>query len=388
MPRTSFLRIAVVGGGAAGCTAAVLLAAAGHRVTLLEARVTTDAGSGVMLQSNALRVLRGAGVLDAVEAAGYGFDSTGIRLPDARASLVGELPLGRADAELPGAVGIARSRLTGILHQRALEVGVTVRLGAEVTAVATRGAEVDVEVRAGDDRSSEAHDLLVAADGVGSSVRTMIGIDVAPRQLPLGVWRVTTPRPPTVVRTEIINGGPAYFAGYAPTSEDSMYAWLVDDYTDRRGLTRAERIDVVRRLAAGYHGPWDDIRASLTPDTPLNYTRYSALLLPPPWHRGRVVLIGDAVHACPPTMAQGAALALEDSAVLAEMVISAHQTAVQPLDDRTLDELLTAYAARRLPRVRAVVDGSVQMVEWQVSREEGGFAGLITRTSDLLAAPA
>jgi len=380
----SGLPIAVAGGGCAGYTAAILLAAGGAHVELLEARSdAATAGSGIMLQANALRVLRTAGVLPAVQAAGYGFDSTGIRLPDPTGRLVAEMTDGRIDPDLPAAVGIARADLTRILHDRAVEVGVSVRLGAAVTAAQTApgadGTPVAVTITAGPRVTVEDFDLLVAADGVNSTIRRMIGIRDKPRLLPLGVWRAFVRRPPTVVRTEIVNGGAAYFAGYAPTSQNWMYAWLVDDYTDRRHLDAAAQLDIVRGLAADYHGPWDEVRNGLTANTPVSYTRYSELLLPPPWHRGRVVLIGDAVHACPPTMAQGAAQALEDAAVLAEM-LTGNGTAD--------DALLTAYANRRYPRARAVVQGSMQMVTWQLRRERGDATGLMARTNQLLAQPA
>ena len=85
-----FLHVAVVGGGVAGYTTAILLAAAGVGVDLLEARETTEAESGIMLQANALRVLRTAGVLTAVQKAGFGCNSTGIRLPDSRGTLIAQ----------------------------------------------------------------------------------------------------------------------------------------------------------------------------------------------------------------------------------------------------------------------------------------------------------
>lgn len=170
--------IAVAGGGCAGYTAAILLAAGGAHVELLEAREAADAataGSGIMLQANALRVLRTAGVLPAVQAAGFGFDSTGVRLPDPTGRLVAEMTDGRLDPDLPAAVGIARADLTGILHERAVEVGVTVRWGAAVTAVqATSGIDdtpVGVTVTAGPRVRVEEFDLLVAADGVNSTIR-------------------------------------------------------------------------------------------------------------------------------------------------------------------------------------------------------------------------
>ena len=254
----------------------------------------------------------------------------------------------------------------------------TLQLGTRVTDLHPDSGRVDVTTGSGGGADSGTFDLVVGADGVNSTIRQLIGVRVEPRLLPLGVWRVSTNRPPSVVRSDIINGGSAYFAGFAPTSATSMYAWLVDDYTDRRHLGPVEQLDVFRGLAATYHGPWDAIRDSLTPDTPISYTRYSELLVPAPWHRGRVVLVGDAIHACPPTMAQGAAQGLEDAAVLAELI------AQQPLDD----DLLTAYVRRRLPRARLVVEGSVQMAEWQLRHERGDVSSVMATISRLLAQPA
>ena len=114
-----------------------------------------------------------------------------------------------------------------------------------------------------------------------------------------------------------------------------------------------------------------------TRDTPVSYARYSELLVEAPWHRGRTVLIGDAVHACPPTMAQGAAMALEDASVLAEVVLAAGPG----LDDA----VLTGFARRRVPRARAVVEGSVQIVDWQLARERGDVPALMARTGAMLA---
>ena len=372
------LNVAVVLGGVAGSAAAILLAATGAKVRLFESRITTQVGSGIMLQANALRVLRAAGVLDAVQTAGYAFNSTGVRLADATGRLVAELPEGRFEEDLPAAVGIARSTLARILYQRAVEVGATLRLGTKITDLHSGSATVDPNTKSGRDADTGPFDLVVGADGVNSTIRRLIGVRVEPRLLPLGVWRVSTTRPVSVVRTEIINGGSAYFVGFAPTSVTSMYAWLVDDCADRRHLGPVEQLEVFRGLAAAYHGPWDAIRDSLTPDTPIIYTRYSELLVPAPWHRGRVVLIGDAVHACPPTMAQGAAQGLEDAAVLAELIVD------QPLNE----ELLTAYARRRLPRVRLVVEGSVQMAEWQLRHERGDVSSVMARASRILAQPA
>ena len=90
------------------------------------------------------------------------------------------------------------------------------------------------------------------------------------------------------------------------------------------------------------------------------------------WHRGRVVLIGDAAHCCPPTMAQGAAMSLEDALVLAELL-----TGGRDWDD----ELLQSYYERRIPRVRRVVEASVQLGQWQLDGvRDADMPGLIGRT--------
>ena len=69
----------------------------------------------------------------------------------------------------------------------------------------------------------------------------------------------------------------------------------------------------MRRLAAAYGGAWPEIAAHITDPAKVNYTWFDRLLVEGSWHRGRVVLIGDAAHCCPPTLAQGAALSLEDA---------------------------------------------------------------------------
>ncbi len=135
----------------------------------------------------------------------------------------------------------------------------------------------------------------------------------------------------------------------------------------------------MRELAEHYHGPWDDIRALLTDPARINYTRFETHLLDGPWNRGRVVLIGDAAHTCPPTLAQGAALALEDAAVLAELLLAA-----DVVDDR----LWSAFTARRLERVQTVVDASVQLGQWLLDHEQGDLPGLMGRVSATVSVPA
>jgi 2-polyprenyl-6-methoxyphenol hydroxylase-like FAD-dependent oxidoreductase len=198
----------------------------------------------------------------------------------------------------------------------------------------------------------------------------------------MGIWRVFTTRPASITRTDLTYGGAAYIAGYCPTGDDSLYAYLVEDATDRTGLSPDERLATMQALADGYGGPWTDIRERMTDATRVNYTWFTHHLVDGPWHRGRVVLAGDAAHSCPPTLAQGAAMALEDAAVLVELL----------LDGDDLATALGDYAARRRERAGTVVASSVQLARWLLAHEPppraGGAAdvpGLMARTSALLA---
>jgi len=91
------------------------------------------------------------------------------------------------------------------------------------------------------------------------------------------------------------------------------------------------------------------------------------------------VLIGDAAHSCPPTLAQGGAQALEDAAVLAELLVS---------EPALGDGLWDAFTARRFERAKAVVDGSNQLCQWLLDHEQGDVPGLIARISALVSQPA
>ena len=91
-------------------------------------------------------------------------------------------------------------------------------------------------------------------------------------------------------------------------------------------------------------------------------------MLQSPWNRGRVVLVGDAAHVCPPTIAQGAAMAFEDAAVLAELLL-AHDTVSQDLWDE--------FNGRRIPRATFVAEASLQLAQWLLDHEQGDVPALV-----------
>jgi 2-polyprenyl-6-methoxyphenol hydroxylase-like FAD-dependent oxidoreductase len=375
--------VLVVGGGLAGTATAIHLAARGVAVDLVEIKPEVTAlGSGITLQGNALRELRSLGVWDQVQAAGYAFDVTGIRAPDPAGSVVAEIPDARTGGpDLPAVLGMPRPALARILLDRATQVGVKVRFGTTSTGLVqddSADGEGGVDVTFSDG-SAGRYDLVVGADGVRSWTRRALGVDLETTPVGMGIWRSFGPRPAGVTRTDLYYGGPSYIAGYCPTGEDSLYAYIVEDAQDRSGLTPEQQLATMKQLSLAYHGPWDEIRETLTDPSRVNYTWFETHVLDAPWNRGRVVLIGDAAHTCPPTIAQGGAMALEDAVVLTELLT----------DRAVLDQdLWDAFHARRYDRAKTVVQASNQLAQWQLEHVRGDIPGLMRSVAVLTSQPA
>lgn len=170
------------------------------------------------------------------------------------------------------------------------------------------------------DGTSGRYDLVVGADGINSRMRQLIGITTRPRPVGMSIFRVVAQRPPEMDCAEVYYGGPRYKAGYSPISPDQCYAYLLDENLDASLIGPRAPLSLLRERGAGYGGTWGRILASLPQDTPVDYRWIEAILVDEPWYRGRTVIIGDAAHACPPLIAQGAAMCAEDAVVLAELV--------------------------------------------------------------------
>lgn len=360
--------VLVLGGGTAGNALTVLLRRAGHAVDLVEAKPdwNATAGSGITLQGNALRVLREVGVIDRVLREGFPFDELSMLAPTGAVLAVHRGARVGGD-DLPATAGMRRPRLQQILIDAVRASGASVRLGVTATALDPDHGEV-----AFSDGTTGRYDLVVGADGLNSATRGLIGVQDRPVPTGMAIWRAPVPRPTGLEHTQMIYGGTCFIAGCCPTGPDTAYAYLVERNRDRATIDPSAHAGEMLRLAQGYGGPWPEIRAALTDPAVVNYTWFDRLLVDGPWHRGRVVLVGDAAHACPPTLAQGAAMSLEDALVLAELLST---------QDSWGDALLTAYRDRRYPRVRAVVDASVQLGQWLLDGvRDADVPGLMGRT--------
>ena len=377
--QTAVSSVGIVGSGVAGLAAAIQLAKAGVKVDVFDAAPELYAlGSGISLQGNALRVFDALGAWDDIREAGYAFEGLTLRAPGPDAPVVAALPdVKTGGPDYPAAMGMPRADLARILADHAQRAGAVFHFGSRVTGLEQTDDAVELFI---DDASVGSYDLVIGADGVNSKVRELIGIETKPEPTGMGIWRTFVSRPAEVERSELYYGGPVYIAGYTPTGEDSMYAFLVEKAQDRVGATDEDATRIMLEESRAYGGPWNAIRADLEKGAHANYTWFTKHLVTAPWNRGRVVIIGDAAHSCPPTIAQGAAQGLEDAFVLTELL-----TTRADLDQ----ELWDAFHGRRIPRAQAVVEASVQLGQWQIDgNRDADAGGLIFGIAQTRAQPA
>ena len=359
MPESQVRRVLVVGGGITGGVLSLALAQRGVDVVLVDLRGELGGvGHGITLQGNALKAFKAVGIWERLAEKGFAFDKLRLRTVDGH--VMAEIPappMGGSD--LPPTMGAVRGDIADILADEVVKAGVDVRLGTTVTAIEDHGDSVTATLS---DGSTETVDLLVGADGIRSKVRAMIGIPDQPQQVGMGIWRTVAKRPPEMECSEMYYGGPKYKAGYTPISDDLCYAFLLEENLDRSFVGEGPNGALLKEHGQGYGGIWGQVRDSLADDAVVNYAWIEAICVESPWYRGRSIIIGDAAHACPPLIAQGAAMCAEDAVILAEMVTSGE----------ALDDVLPRFMERRFPRVKMVLDNSLQLAEWEIHPDTPG----------------
>ena len=346
----------VVGGGITGSVLSLALASRGVRVDLVEiSPVWHGVGHGITVQGNALAALAKVDVLDEILKRGVPFDQ--LRMRQADGSLIAEVPTPRTGGPgLPATLGALRSDLQAVLCERVYAAGVNVRLGLTVRALAQDARQAYAEFS---DGTAGRYDLVVGADGIRSAVRALLGITTVPQPTGMSIWRVVADRPAEMDCAEVYYGGPRYKAGYSPISAGQCYAYILDTDGTLRDFGDQPAWELMYKRSAGYGGTWGTVRETIGPDSDVSHTRIEWLLVDDPWYRGRIIVIGDAAHACPPLIAQGAAMCAEDAVVLAEIVTG----------DRPLEVALPAFMSRRMPRVEVVVRNSMRLVRWEMGLE-------------------
>lgn len=344
----------IVGGGFSGMSAAIELRKLGIAVDLVEIDDGwRNYGAGISIGGPTLRALRTLGVLDRFIEEGYACD--GLDIHTAGGKLLAQIPTPRiAGEDVPGSGAVMRPVLAKILADATRASGAEVRLGCTFTRFEQDADGVDVEFT---DGSKRRYDLVVGADGLFSKMREALLPDApTPRYSGQGVWRAVLPRPAHIVRT-MLWVGEHLKVGLNPVSQDEMYLFVNEDRAANEYVPPQEFLPRLRALLAEFSAP--DIchaSAQLNEHSLVVFRPLEGLLVREPWYRGRVVLIGDTVHATTPHLASGAGIGIEDAIVLAEELAGV----------TNVEAGLAAWQARRWERCRMVVENSARLGEIEI----------------------
>jgi 2-polyprenyl-6-methoxyphenol hydroxylase-like FAD-dependent oxidoreductase len=244
-----------------------------------------------------------------------------------------------------------------------------VRLGCTFTAIAQDDQGVDVAFT---DGSMGRYDLVIGADGLYSKVRETVFPDAPkPQYSGQGVWRAVLPRPSQVERGAMWLG-PKIKAGVSPVSAHEMYLYVTEDRVENTFIEPARFLPMLKELLAPFRTPvLQGVRERLDATSQIIYRPLEGLLLRRPWNKGRVVLIGDTVHATTPHLASGACIGIEDALVLADELEQAGDVA----------QALHAFQERRWERCRMVVENSGRLGEIEITGGDKQEHSAIMRAS-------
>jgi len=351
----SDLKVLIVGGGFAGMAAAIELNRRGAAVELLERDPDwrTD-GAGISLHGASLRVFKALGIYDDFLREGgcaNGFDilhpATDQTITTLPTPVVGDVDFGGA--------GVMRPALADMLRRKIRGTPVVTRLGGDFTAI--EQDETGVTVRF-DDGTSGRYDVLIGADGIASRVRRTVMPDAPePRYVGQGVWRAVVDWPEELARPGMWSNG-VIKIGINLVSKGKAYIFLTETRQTNEHIDPSTFVSRLSALLRTMPSPvLNRIAGELGPESQILYRPLFQLLVPRPWSEGRVVLIGDAIHATTPHLAAGACAAMEDSIVLAEELTA----------EGTVKQALHRFEDRRWERCRMIVANSGRLCEIEMT---------------------
>ena len=372
------MRVLIVGGGPAGLSAATTLRRAGHETDLVELNdELRPLGSGLTMMGPTLRALAGVDEEALQACIERGSGHPGMIFGNAHGETLERMELPQiAGGVSPGGFGIPRPVFWGAMAEMAKRAGAEIRLSTTVTALEQDADGVDVTFN---DGATARYELVIGADGLHSKVRELVFPD-APQPYYNGqtVWRAMIPRPPDLDDDMGMYYGPRNKVGCNPVSDTEAYVFLVENAKRIPRPPREQWPEIMRDQLTDFEGVVAWARARMTDPAKIDCRPLQIFLMPRPWHRGRVLLMGDAAHATTPHMAMGAGISIEDALVLAEELAT---------DD--LGAALERFVERRFERCRLVVENSAQLGAWEQdpSVPPAQHANLLNESFAALAAP-
>jgi salicylate hydroxylase len=346
-------------------TAALALAARGFRVVVMEkAERLEEAGAGLQLSPNASRILVGLGLTERLGSRAVTPEAISIMSTRRGGELI-RLQLGAAAAERAGAPYwvVHRADLQGALVAAVEDhPDIELRLGATFEDVAAHARGLSIVHRSGTSRRNELASALIGADGIWSTVRQHLFPNVQPRFSGLIAWRGTLdatqlPKEYASRRVQLWMGPNAHLVAYpiAGGRQINVVAIVPGTWNRPGWSTPGDPSELMDAFpATRWPGP-----ARMMLGAVGSWRKWALFTLPDgvEWSKGAIALVGDAVHAMLPFAAQGAGMAIEDAAVLAEHLSG----------DATESAASIAAALKRYGRAR---EGRVRRVQ-RTARQQG-----------------
>jgi len=336
----------VIGGGIAGPVSAMALRQAGIEATVYEAypRGPKGVGGGMTIAPNGLDALDVIGAGDLVRPAGA--DTTGIVMQDWKGSRLGEF------ANPPGVPPMRffyRADLLRLLEQETARRGIRIEYGKRLVRATETADGVTAHFA---DGTAATADELIGADGIRSTVRTLIDPDAPePRYAGLISFgaRVAEPGLPSTLGKMPMSFGKRAFFGYQVFDSDAV--WFVNlphaepmTVAEAKGTPAAQWLPLLRAMFAADRTPAAQLIARTDPANLLIVGPVENMPRVPVWSKGRIVLVGDSAHAPSSSSGQGASLSIESAIQLARC-----------LRDLPRDRAFAAYEAERRPRVERII---------------------------------
>lgn len=349
MPRSK--KILIVGAGIGGLCTGVALARIGVEVDIIDIKPDNSVpGVGWGLRTNGLRALREIGLLEPTLA--LGFPTPPLSYYDRNGRHVVDIPYGRQFDGMPNNVQLPRLGFLEMASAHALEAGCSIKMATTAVDIEQDADGVTVELS---DGSSRRYDLVLGFDGINSSIRRyLFGEKYVPTPSGGVAWRAPV-RAPDTLKGAVFCHGFGGKVGFVPLAGGMMYVIVTHHESGRPRHDPAAFPELMYQRARAMMGDSvfmaDEIE-SLRTAANVAYTPLDTVMVPYPWHRGRVMIMGDAAHAMTPYLGSGAAMAIEDDVVFAQLLQS----------DDTLYDVQTKFMARRYPRVKTVWDISLQMM--------------------------
>lgn len=302
------LSVEIAGGGLAGLAGAIAFAQRGWKARVWEqAPNLREIGAGLYVWENGLRTLASLGVWEELREAAQpirAFDVRDERMRKVESFQYSHRPGNRLFT-------MVRPTLHTALHRKAVDLGVEIVTGKKVIDASPAG-----ELRF-DDGAAVTADLVIGADGVHSRVRDSVALLRTKRMLRDGATRTLIPR------TEEERDSPEdqkcveYWSGtrrvlYTPCHRDWVYLALVGRNEDEQ----ARKVPVDVDSWAESFPQLESLLRRIKPDTEARWDSFSLVRLKS-WHAGLVAIAGDAAHAQPPNLGQGACLAMSNMLALA-----------------------------------------------------------------------